>query len=136
MFIPRQEHLQHILQVFGYLRKYHDGALRFCTGIPDHESSFQVIEQEWEKMLYGPIKEEIPHNAPDPKELCMQISAWFNANLFFDLVTGRSAMGYMLTANQTPISYSSKLLSTVETATYATELLAGGITTDEVIALQ
>ena len=31
----------------------------------------------------------------------MQVSAWFDASLFFDLVTGHSAMGYMLTANQT-----------------------------------
>ena len=35
---PRQGHLQHILQVFGYLRKYPDGDLRFRTGIPVHES--------------------------------------------------------------------------------------------------
>ena len=81
---PRQGHLQHILQVFGYLWKYPDGALRFCTGIPDHESSFRVferessfrvIERECEKMFCSPIKEEISHNAPDPKELCMRVSA-------------------------------------------------------------
>jgi hypothetical protein len=42
-----------------------------------------------------------------------------------DLVTGRSAMGTFHMVQDTVIHFSSKQQSTVETATYATEFIAG-----------
>ena len=89
---PREGHLHLLKHVFGYLRKYTDGAIRFRTDIPNHEASFQHIPREWEKMVYGDVKEELPYNMPEPKGKTVRLSGWFDANLYHCLVTGRSAL--------------------------------------------
>ena len=47
--MPREAHLHHAHHIFGYLRKYNDGAIRFRTGIPPLEQSFKPVKKEWEK---------------------------------------------------------------------------------------
>lgn len=132
--IPREGHLHLLKHIFGYLRKNPDGAIRFRTGIQNHEAHYEVIEREWEKMVYGDIKEEIPTNAPTPKGKSCRLSGWFDANLWHCFATGRSAMGQFIMVNQTPVFWSSKRQNTVETATYATEFIAGRALADEMIA--
>ena len=134
--MPREAHLHHAHHIFGYLRKYNDGAIRFRTGIPPLEQSFKPVKKEWEKMVYGDVTEEIPTNAPPAKGKPVRISDWFDANLYHDFTTGRSAMGYLIMVNQTPVHWCSKRLKTVETATYSTELIAGRSCLDDVIALR
>ena len=130
---PREGHLALIHHVFGYLRKYPDGAIRFRTGIPNHEAAYLPVQREWEKTVYGEVTEELPPNMPEPRGKPVRVSAWFDANLYHDLTTGRSAMGQLVMVNQTPIHWSSKRQGSVETATYATEFIAGRVCVDEVI---
>ena len=35
---PRQGHLEHLKRIFGYIKKHPDGAIRFRTEVPYHES--------------------------------------------------------------------------------------------------
>ena len=35
---PREGHLERLKRIYGYLKRQPDGAIRFRTGIPDHES--------------------------------------------------------------------------------------------------
>ncbi len=133
---PRKGHEELMLKVFGYLRKYPDGAIRIRTGIPNHEACFQPREHRWEKLQYGLAKEELPQNQPLPKGKPVRISAWFDANLYHDLVTGRAAMGHVIQLNQTPVHWKSKKQTTVETATYASEFIAGRVCAEEVIAIR
>ena len=133
---PRKTHLDLLLHVFGYLRNHPNGSIRFRTGIPDHERDFKPVEREWSKMVYGEPEEELPPNMLPPKGKPVRVSAWFDANLFHDFATGRSAHGYVTMVNQTPITWTSTRQGTVETATYATEFIAGRACCDEVLTIR
>jgi hypothetical protein len=73
---------------------------------------------------------------PIPKGNPVWQSGWFDANLQHDMVTSRSAMGTFHMVQNTVVASSSKHQSTVETATYATEFIAGRTCLDEAIALR
>ena len=53
-------------RVCGYIWKFPQGAIRFCMGIPDHESIFgeQPNKYDWMETVYGCPTEEIPEDAP------------------------------------------------------------------------
>jgi hypothetical protein len=60
----------------------------------------------------------------------------FDANLQHDLITGRLAMGTFHMVQNTVVHFSSKRQSTVETAMYATEFIAGRTCFDEAIPIR
>ena len=66
---PLQGHVDRLKRVCGYIRKFPQGAIRFCVGIPDHESIFgpQPTEYEWMETVYGTPVEDTPSNAPMAK---------------------------------------------------------------------
>jgi hypothetical protein len=133
---PRVGHLALLGNVFGYLRKYPDGAIRFRTDTPNYEDQYTPKTSNWERTVYGEPFEEIPADMPEPKGKMVRQSGKFDANLQHDLVTGRSAMGTFHMVQGTVIHFSSKRQSTVETATYATEFIAGRTCLDESIAIR
>ena len=59
-----------------------------------------------------------------------------DANLYHDLVTGRSVTGILHLINQTPIDWFTKRQATVETATYGSEFVAARIATDQIVDLR
>ncbi len=61
---------------------------------------------------------------------------YFDANLFHDLLTGRSVTGILHLVNQTPIDWFSKKQSTVETATYGSEFIAGRTCVEQAMDLR
>ena len=88
------------------------------TYLPDHELIFGVppIKYDWMEMVYGSPTEEIPDDAPQPKENPVWTSTYCDATLMHDLVTGRSASGILHFLNQTPIDWFSKCQNQVESA--------------------
>ena len=62
--------------------------------------------------------------------------AFFDANLYHDLISGRSVTGTLHLVNKTPIDWYSKLQSTVETATFGSEYVAARTCTEQVIDLR
>ena len=59
-----------------------------------------------------------------------------DANLYHDLVTGRAATGILHMVNGTPVEWFSKRQSTVETAKYGSEFVAGRIASEQVYDLR
>ena len=123
---PRHGHVDHLKRVCGYVKKFPQGALRFCTGIPDHESIFSMhpVKYEWMETVYGCPNETLPDNAPPPKRNKVRTTTYADANLLHDLVTGRSATGILHFLNQTPIYAFSKCQNQVESTTYGSEFMA------------
>jgi hypothetical protein len=78
---PRQGHLDLLSHVFGYLRKYPDGAIGFHTETPPHEDHFYPSKASWERSVYGEPREEILENSPIPKVKPVRQSTQFDANL-------------------------------------------------------
>jgi hypothetical protein len=57
-----------------------------------------------------------------------------DANLYHDLITGRSVTGVLHLVNGTPFDWYSKKQSTVETATYGSEFVAARTAIEQIIA--
>src|SRR6476620_10467245 len=121
---PRVGHLDRLKQIVGYLVRYPDGAIRFRTKIPDSDLYVEPEPLDWSYSVYGCKQEELPHNMPVPKGKPVRTTAFEDANLYHDYVTGRSVMGVMHFVNQCLIEWFSKRQNTVETATYGLEFVS------------
>jgi len=77
-------------------------------------------------------KEEIPLDAPKPKGKPVTVTAFFDADLCHDLISGKSVTGILHQLNKTPVEWHSKLQSTVETATFSSEHVAARTCTEQV----
>ena len=115
---PREGHLDRLKQIYGYLRKHPEGAIRFRTGIPPCEEMYTMPDYEWMHTVYGDCEEEVSPDLPQPKEKTVRMTSMVDANLMHCKVTGKSATGILHLINQTPVDWFSRKQSTVETATY------------------
>jgi hypothetical protein len=123
-------------RVCGYLRKHPDGAIRFRTLIPDHESKYTKPDVNWIQTVYGHVQEELPYDMPMPKGKPVRITTTVDANLMHCLITGRSLTGIIHFVNQCPIDWFSKKQNTVETATFGSEFVAARIATEQIMDLK
>ncbi len=133
---PRQGHLDRLKRMYGYLKRQPDGAIRFCTGIPDRESRNTPKECDWINSVYGPNQEELPLDMPPPKGKAMRTTCYADANLLHCLATGRSMSGIIHLLNQTPIQWFCKKQNVVETATYGSEFMVARQATEQIMDLR
>ena len=61
---PRIRQLVRLKFIFGNIKKYPEGDIRFRTGVPDHESYTTSIKNIWAQDQYGKGKEEFPKDMP------------------------------------------------------------------------
>ena len=132
---PRKGHLDRIKRIHGYLSKMRHAVIRIRTEMPDY-SDIPTKEYDWKYTCYRGATEEIPHDTPRPLGKPVQTTHYFDANLYHDLISGRSVTGILHLFNKTPIDWYSKLQSTVETATFGSEYVAGRTCTEQVIDLR
>ena len=90
---------------------------------------------DWSYSVYGDVKEVIPDDIPVPLGNVVTTTSYADANLYHDLLTGRSVSGILHFLNGTPVDWYSKKQSTVETATYGSEFVAACIATDQIMDL-
>jgi Reverse transcriptase (RNA-dependent DNA polymerase) len=133
---PRQGHMDRLKRMYGYLKRQPDGAVRFRTGIPDHESRDTPKQYEWINSVYGPNQEELPDDMPTPKGKVMRTTCYADANLLHCLATGRSMSGIIHLLNQTPIQWFCKKQNVVETATYGSEFMVARQATEQIMDLR
>jgi Reverse transcriptase (RNA-dependent DNA polymerase) len=133
--MPRQGHLDRAKRVCGYLWKMKHATVRFRTGIPDYSN---MTEQpgNWDYSVYGTNYEIIPKDAPVPKGRKVVFTHYVNANLYHDLLTGKSVTGILHLLNQTPIDWYCKKQPTVETATYGAEFVAARTCVEQIVDLR
>jgi hypothetical protein len=132
---PRIGHLDRMKRIYGYLKRFSNGAIRINTSLPDF-SNYQVVEYDWSTAVYGDVSEDIAPDIPTPLGKKVILSHYFDANLYHDLTTGRAVTGILHFLNRTPIDWYSKRQATVETATYGSEFVAARITVDQIIDLR
>ena len=132
---PRFGHLERVKRIYGYLRKMKHARIVIRTDEPDF-SAFPEKHYDWTYTCYGDTKEEIPSDLPTPRGKRVRTSAWFDANLYHDLISGRAVTGILIYLNKTPVDWYSKLQTTVETATFGAEFVAARTCTEQIIALR
>ena len=132
---PRVGHMDRAKRIFGYLRKMRNGMIRIRTDEPDY-SCLENTEYSWKYTCYSGAKEETPVDAPAPLGKRIVTSSFGDANLYHDLISGRSVTGILHFFNKTPIDWFTKLQSTVETATFGSEYVAARTCTEQIIDLR
>ena len=132
---PRVGHLERLKRIYGYVRKWKDGAVRVRTEEPDY-SDLNDQQFSWAKTVYGDVSEAIPDDAPEPLGKPVTLTCYVDANLFHDVITGRSVTAVLHLINKTPIDWYSKKQATVETATFGSEFVAARIAVDQIIDLR
>ena len=132
---PRRGHMDRIKRIYGYLHKMRDGVIRFRTDEPDY-SALPDQDFDWAQSVYGNVKEVLPKDAPKPLGKHVTLTHYFDANLYHDMVSGRSVTGILHLINKTPIDWFSKKQETVETATYGSEFIAARTCVDQIIDLR
>jgi hypothetical protein len=132
---PRQGHLDRVKRMYGYLSKMRHGIIRIRTLQPDY-SDIPVKMYDWEYTCYAGSKEEIPSNIPRPLGKEVVSTSFVDANLYHDLISGKSVTGILHLLNQTPVDWYSKLQGTVETATFGSEFVAARTATEQIIELR
>jgi len=132
---PRQGHLDRIKRIYGYLRKMKHGRIRIRTEKPDY-SDIAETHHDWEYTVYNGAEELLPEDAPRPLGKSIQTTSFLDANLFHDLISGRSVTGILHLWNKTPIDWYSKLQSTVETATFGSEFSCTKTGSEQVIGMR
>ena len=129
---PRVGHLERVKRIFAYLKQFDQAAIRFRTHLPDY-SMLPVQAYDWASSVYGNVSELIPTDCPEPLGKGVITTSYFDANLMHCLLTGRSLTAALHLVNGTPFDWYSKKQSTVETATYGSEFMAGRTCVEQII---
>jgi hypothetical protein len=125
--------MDRVKRIHGYISKMKHGIVRIRTEEPDHSDIPEIPMTGNIHVTEEPKK--IDSTAPRPwvRELS---STYVDANLFHDLISGKSVTGTLHWANQTVIDFSTKLQSTVETATFGSEYVAARTSSEQIIDLR
>ena len=98
-------------------------------------SSIPKKEYDWTYTCYPGAREEIPNDIPKPLGKGVVTTSYVDANLYHDLISGRSVMGILHMINKTPINWTLKLQSIMETATFGSKYIAARTCTEQIIDL-
>ena len=82
------------------------------------------------KEVYADAREDMPTNAPIPREKSVQLNCFVDADHGGDRITRRSQTGIILFGNSAPLLWYSKRQNTVESSTFGSEFVALRIATE------
>ena len=99
---PRQGHLDRCKRIYGYLSKMRNAVVRVRTEEPDYSAIPKKV-YDWEQSVYAGAEEVIPEEAPIPLGKPVVMTTFVDANLYHDLVNGRSVTGILHLFNKTVI---------------------------------
>ena len=132
---PRKGHLERLKRIFGYVMATKHAAIRVRTDIPNY-SQYPDQDFDWTRTVYGKVTEQIPDDIPEALGKAVRMTAYVDANLYHDMVTGRALTAVLHLINQTPVDWFCKRQATVETATFGSEFVAARIAVDQIIDLR
>ena len=123
--LPRQGHLQQLLHMFAYLKKYHNAELVLDPSDPVVEMN-QFERRDWTTSEFGHVmgKEELPPNMPQPRGQGFTMRVKVDADHASDTVTRRSRTGFLVYLNSALIYWSSKKQTSVESSSFGSEFIA------------
>ena len=123
--LPRKGHMEQVMQIFGYLRKYHNAELVFDPSDPTiNEQDFE--RRDWASSEFGHVedKEDLPPNMPEPRALGFTIVAKIDADHASHTVTRRSRTGILVYLNCSLIHWWSKTQASIESTSFGAEFIA------------
>eukprot|EP00978_Attheya_sp_CCMP212_P009366 scaffold22126_cov59-Attheya_sp.AAC.1 len=130
--MPRKGHLDQVLHIFAYLKKYKSSKCVFDVSNPSFGDRFKPVE--WDE-FYPDAKEDVPHNMPAPRGNEVTINCFVDADHAGNPVARRSHTGILIFLNRAPISWFSKKQNTVESSTFGSEFVAMKTAAEQIMAL-
>ena len=123
MALPREVHLNVVLQMFSFLRSKHNSASVFDPSEPEIDQT-QFLTEDWSETPCGSCKEDIPSNAPVPGGIGFTMRAFVDSNRAGDSVNHRSRTGFIVFLNSPLIFVYSKKQGSYETSSFGSEFIA------------
>jgi hypothetical protein len=87
--------LNRLKRIYGYLKKFASAAIHVRLLEPD---LWELPDQDfdWCHSVYGNVEELVPKDAPKPLGKPVTTITYTDANLYHDMVTGRSVTGILI----------------------------------------
>ena len=123
--LPREGHLEQVLHIFAYLKKYHITELVYdpCDPVVD-ESGFE--RSDWASSEFGHVegKEEFPAKMPEPRGHGFIMMAKVDADHASDTVSKQSRTGFLMYLYCALVYWWSKEQTSVESSSFGSEFVA------------
>ena len=119
-------HLDQVLQIFGYLKKYHNTELVYDPSDPTiNHAEFE--RSYWASLEFGHIngKEQLPPEMPEPHGVGFTICAKVNADHASDTLTRHLRTSFLVYINSVLVCWWSKKQASIEYSSLAWRLLHG-----------
>jgi hypothetical protein len=104
---PRKGHLERLKRIYGYLKKFSSAAVRVRTSQPVLDD-LPNQDFDWCHTVYGKLEELLPRDAPKPLGTMVTRVTFMDANLYHDMLTGRSVTGVLHLCNDTLVDWYSR----------------------------
>lgn len=131
---PRAGHLEQVLHIFAYLKKYNHSSLVFDDTRPLFDEE-RFAAADWSQ-YYPDAVEALPPNMPEPRGNPVTMTAYVDASHAGCRVTRRSHTGVLIFIQKAPLLWYSKRQNTVESSTFGSEFVAAKIGVEMIIALR
>jgi hypothetical protein len=120
--LPREGHLEAVINVFAYLVLHHNAIVVFDPTYPAVDID-TFIKTDW-KSMYGDVKEMIPSDAPVTRGMEVDLRLFVYSDHAGEKFTRRSRTGFVIYLNMAPIVWFSKRQPTVESSFFGAEFVA------------
>jgi hypothetical protein len=120
--LPREGHLEDVLNVFAYLGLRHNARVVFDPNYTDVDMG-TFIKTDW-KSMYGDVKEMIPSDSPVPRGKEVDLRLFVDSDHDGEQFTRRSRTGFVIYLSMAPIVWLSKRQSTVESSVFGADFVA------------
>jgi len=122
MILPRRGHLDQIYHIFAYLNNMHNSEIVFDHLEPENPD-YLFEGHDWKDTVYGNCSEILPNIAPESRRYGFIMRAFVDSDHVGDSITRRSRTGSIIYLNSSPVYYSSKKQTSVETSSFGSECI-------------
>ena len=123
MALPRAGHLEQVLHIFAYLKSHHNSEMVFDPTEPGIDDA-QFVREDWSASVYGNVEETKPSNMPEIRGQGFKMRMYVDSDHAGHLLTRRSRTGFVVYLNNSPIYWSSKRQSSIQTSSFGSEFIA------------
>ena len=105
LVLPREGHMEQLLNIFAYLKRNHNAEMIFDPCDPDIDFS-EFERRDWSTSEFGTVEpNKAPPNAPGPRGRGFIMRIFKDADHASDTVTRRSRSGFLCYLNCAPITW-------------------------------
>ena len=136
---PRKGHMDRVLRIFGYLKKYKNRRVVVDSRDPIVVGGKDALALDFVEMFknnYPDATEEIDSKIPAPMIDELEITAFVDSDHAHDKKTRRSITGLLILVGRTPVYFMSKRQGAIATSTYGAEFCAMRTAVEEVQAVR